>query len=33
MPLLTFAPPDAEVTAFRDIVFPQLAAAGLRPLR
>jgi 5,10-methylenetetrahydromethanopterin reductase len=31
MPLLTFAPPDAEIAAFRDTVFPQLRAAGLRP--
>ena len=30
MPLLTFAPPDAEIAAFRDTVFPRLAAAGLR---
>ena len=30
MPLLTFAPPQAEVTAFRDVVFPRLKAAGLR---
>ena len=30
MPLLTFAPPEAEVAAFRDTVFPRLAAAGLR---
>jgi 5,10-methylenetetrahydromethanopterin reductase len=33
MPLLTFAPPDAEVSAFRDTVFPRLAAAGLRATR
>jgi hypothetical protein len=33
MPLLTFAPPDAEIAAFRDVVFPRLAAAGLRPSR
>ena len=31
MPLLTFAPPEAEVAAFRDTVFPRLAEAGLRP--
>jgi 5,10-methylenetetrahydromethanopterin reductase len=31
MPLLTFAPPSAEVVAFRDVVFPRLRAAGLRP--
>lgn len=30
MPLLTFAPPEAEVTAFRDVVFPRLRALGLR---
>jgi 5,10-methylenetetrahydromethanopterin reductase len=30
MPLLTFAPPEQEVTAFRDVVFPRLRAAGLR---
>lgn len=30
MPLLTFAPPDQEVTAFRDVVFPRLKAMGLR---
>jgi len=33
MPLLTFAPPEAEVAAFRDTVFPRLAAAGLRASR
>ncbi len=33
MPLLTFAPPEAEVSAFRDTVFPRLAAAGLRAPR
>jgi 5,10-methylenetetrahydromethanopterin reductase len=33
MPLLTFAPPEAEVAAFRDTVFPRLAAAGLRATR
>jgi len=31
MPLLTFAPPEAEIAAFRDTVFPSLATAGLRP--
>jgi 5,10-methylenetetrahydromethanopterin reductase len=31
MPLLTFAPPEAEIAAFRDTVFPRLAEAGLRP--
>jgi 5,10-methylenetetrahydromethanopterin reductase len=31
MPLLTFAPPEAEIGAFRDSVFPRLADAGLRP--
>jgi 5,10-methylenetetrahydromethanopterin reductase len=31
MPLLTFAPPEAEIAAFRDVVFRHLAAAGLRP--
>jgi 5,10-methylenetetrahydromethanopterin reductase len=30
MPLLTFAPPEREIAAFRDVVFPRLAAAGLR---
>ena len=30
MPLLTFAAPEAEVTAFRDVVFPRLRALGLR---
>jgi len=30
MPLLTFAPPDSEVDAFRDVVFPRLHAAGVR---
>jgi 5,10-methylenetetrahydromethanopterin reductase len=30
MPLLTFAPPAAEVDAFRDVVFPRLHAAGVR---
>jgi len=29
MPLLTFAPPESEVAAFRDVVFPTLRAAGL----
>jgi len=31
MPLLTFAPPSVEVAVFRDVVFPRLRAAGLRP--
>ena len=31
MPLLTFAPPEREIVAFRDTVFPRLSAAGLRP--
>jgi len=30
MPLLTFAPPEPEVDAFRDVVFPRLKAAGVR---
>jgi 5,10-methylenetetrahydromethanopterin reductase len=30
MPLLTFAPPEREITAFREVVFPALARAGLR---
>lgn len=30
MPFQTFAPPDQEVRAFRDVVFPSLHAAGLR---
>jgi 5,10-methylenetetrahydromethanopterin reductase len=30
MPFQTFAPPEAEVHAFRDVVFPRLAAAALR---
>jgi 5,10-methylenetetrahydromethanopterin reductase len=30
MPLETFAPPTREIAAFRDVVFPRLAAAGLR---
>jgi hypothetical protein len=30
MPLLTFAPPDREIAAFRDTVFPTLARAALR---
>jgi 5,10-methylenetetrahydromethanopterin reductase len=33
MPLLTFAAPEQELAAFRDVVFPRLAAAGLRPSR
>jgi 5,10-methylenetetrahydromethanopterin reductase len=28
MPLLTFAPPEQEIAAFRDVVFPRLRAAG-----
>jgi len=31
MAMQTFAPPDAELAAFRDVVFPRLRAAGLRP--
>jgi 5,10-methylenetetrahydromethanopterin reductase len=31
MPLQTFVGPEAEVRAFRDVVFPRLRAAGLRP--
>jgi 5,10-methylenetetrahydromethanopterin reductase len=30
MPTLTFAPPDADVAAFGDTVFPRLRAAGVR---
>jgi 5,10-methylenetetrahydromethanopterin reductase len=30
MPYLTFAPPDAEVAAFREVVFPRLRERGLR---
>jgi 5,10-methylenetetrahydromethanopterin reductase len=30
MPLETFAPPTREIAAFRDVVFPRLAAAGVR---
>ncbi|HXU91929.1 MAG TPA: LLM class flavin-dependent oxidoreductase [Methylomirabilota bacterium] len=30
MPTLTFAPPQQEIAAFRDVVFPRLAHAGLR---
>jgi 5,10-methylenetetrahydromethanopterin reductase len=30
MPTLTFAPPQREIAAFRDVVFPRLADAGLR---
>jgi len=30
MPFQTFAPPEPEVRAFRDVVFPHLHAAGLR---
>jgi hypothetical protein len=28
MPLLTFAPPEQEIAAFRDVVFPRLRAAS-----
>jgi 5,10-methylenetetrahydromethanopterin reductase len=31
MALQTFAPPEPEIAAFRDVVFPRLAAAGVRP--
>ena len=30
MPFQTFAPPEAEIAAFRDVIFPRLSAAGLR---
>jgi 5,10-methylenetetrahydromethanopterin reductase len=30
MPFQTFAPPEPEVAAFRDAVFPRLQAKGLR---
>ena len=30
---IVLTPPDAEMAAFRDVVFPRLAAAGLRPPR
>jgi 5,10-methylenetetrahydromethanopterin reductase len=30
MPCLTFAPPEAEIASFRDVIFPRLAARGLR---
>jgi 5,10-methylenetetrahydromethanopterin reductase len=30
MPFQTFTPPEPEVRAFRDVVFPHLRAAGLR---
>jgi 5,10-methylenetetrahydromethanopterin reductase len=33
MPFQTFAAPEPEVRAFRDVVFPRLRAAGLRPTR
>jgi 5,10-methylenetetrahydromethanopterin reductase len=33
MPFQTFAAPEPEVRAFRDVVFPRLRAAGLRPGR
>jgi 5,10-methylenetetrahydromethanopterin reductase len=30
MPVLTFAPPEQEIAAFRDVVFPRLRDAGAR---
>ena len=30
MPFQTFAPPEAEIASFRDVVFPRLTARGLR---
>jgi hypothetical protein len=30
MPFQTFAAPESEITAFRDVIFPRLRAAGLR---
>jgi 5,10-methylenetetrahydromethanopterin reductase len=30
MPMQTFAPPEPEIAAFRDEIFPRLRAAGLR---
>jgi hypothetical protein len=30
MALETFAPPEAEIAGFRDVVFPRLRAADLR---
>jgi alkanesulfonate monooxygenase SsuD/methylene tetrahydromethanopterin reductase-like flavin-dependent oxidoreductase (luciferase family) len=33
MPFQTFTAPEPEVRAFRDVVFPRLGAAGLRPAR
>ena len=30
MPFQTFAPPESEIPAFRDVIFPHLRAAGLR---
>jgi 5,10-methylenetetrahydromethanopterin reductase len=30
MAFQTFAPPEAEIAAFRDVIFPRLAARGLR---
>jgi hypothetical protein len=30
MPTLTFGPPEQEIAAFRDVVFPRLREAGLR---
>lgn len=31
MPFQTFTPPQQEIVAFRDAVFPRLQAAGYRP--
>jgi len=30
MPVLTFAPPEQEIAAFREVVFPRLRDARLR---
>src|SRR3989442_12235490 len=30
MPTLTFGPPEQEIAAFRDVVFPRLLEAGLK---
>jgi hypothetical protein len=30
MPFQTFTPPEPELRAFRDVVFPRLKTAGLR---
>jgi hypothetical protein len=30
MPFQTFAPPEPEIAAFRDAVFPRLQAKGVR---